>query len=295
MNSYTYQINKNDVFKIRVDLENRGFLFSEIPHAFFKASNKTLKVNISVYNSLKCLVQGKGSEEFIKFYLEPEILKNFSLGYEHLNFQEKIGMDESGKGDYFGPLVVASVFVGKEQFPIMKDMGVMDSKKITDQRIHPLAIKIRKSCSFEHIILMPLKYNELYAKFNNLNALMSWTHATCLKNLYRRKPVKNVLLDKFGPSWRVEEHLKKMGIDVDLEQRTKAESDMAVAAASIVARSLFLEKLDELSKTFDIKLPKGGGNQTIPVGKQFIKKYSVEELQKVAKFHFKNTDKIVNS
>jgi len=295
MNSYTYQINKDDVFKIRVDLENRGFLFSELPHAFFKASNKSLKVNISVYKSFKCLIQGKGAKEFIQFYLEPEILKSFSLGYEHLNFQEKIGMDESGKGDYFGPLVVASVFVGKEQFLALKDIGVMDSKKITDQKIHPLASKIKKSCFFEHIVLMPLKYNELYAKFNNLNALMSWTHASCLKNLYRRKSVKNVLLDKFGPSWRVEGYLKKMEVDVELEQKTKAESDMAVAAASIVARSLFLEKLDELSKTFDIKLPKGGGNQTIPVGKQFVKRYSVEELQKVAKFHFKNTDKIVKS
>ncbi len=259
MNSYTCQINKDDIFKIRVDLEHKGFKFSELPHALFKASNKTLKVNVSVYRSLKCLVQGKGTEEFIQFYLEPEILKTFSVGYEYLNFEEKIGMDESGKGDYFGPLVVASVFVGKEQFPILKKIGVMDSKKITDQKIHPLSSKIKENCFFEHIVLMPLKYNELYDKFNNLNALMSWAHATCLKNLHKRKPVENILLDKFGPAWRVEEHIKRMGLDVKLTQKTKAESDMAVAAASIVARSLFLEKLNELSKQFDIKLPKGGG------------------------------------
>jgi len=142
---------------------------------------------------------------------------------------------------------------------------------------------------------MPSKYNELYSKFNNLNALMSWAHANCLKNLYQRRPAENVLLDKFGPSWRVEGHLKRMGLDVKLTQKTKAESDMAVAAASIVARSLFLEKLNELSKQFDVKLPKGGGKQTIPIGKQFAERYSIEELQRVAKIHFKNTDKIVSS
>ncbi|EKD26657.1 MAG: ribonuclease HIII [uncultured bacterium] len=294
MNHFSANIKEPDIVKLKHDLKQKSFEFKELPYGHFQAINSSLKITINVYHSLKCLIQGKGTEEFVRYYFEPEILKTFDLDYGHLNFKEKIGMDESGKGDYFGPLVVASAYVSNENFHQLKKNGVVDSKKINDKRIHVIAETIKKICPIHFISISPEKYNELYAKFNNLNSLLAWAHSACLKEILTKCNTTNATIDKFAQSAVLNKYLKIKNITIDVEQIVRGEQDIAVAAASIIARSNFLNQIENLSKKYGIQLPKGGGESTHSAGKEFIAKHGIENLGKVAKLHFKNTEKIQN-
>ena len=290
INSFSYVLKQDQVEKIKQDLTGKGFKFKEIPYGYFQASLDSQNVNISIWHSLKCLVQGKGAEDFIRFYMEPEILKTFKLDYGHLEFSDKIGMDESGKGDYFGPLVVAAVHVKQANYKFFKSSGVMDSKKISDARIHVIADIISKHAKFKVLSLRPEKYNELYQKIGNLNILLSWAHATCLKNLLSESPAKHALCDQFSKGPHLENYIRKMGLKVDLEQRVRGEEDMAVAAASIIARAAFLNRLEEMSQATGLQLPKGAGPEVLKAGREFVRRFGKEKLGSVAKLHFKTTE-----
>lgn len=294
MKSYSCVVKNSDVSKIEADLQEKGFEFKELQYAHFHAWSKSLNVNISVYHSLKCLVQGKGTEDFVRFYLEPQILKTFDLDYGDLKFEDKIGMDESGKGDYFGPLVVAAAYIRKDQYKFFKNHGVMDSKNIDDKRIHVIADLISKNAKYKTVIINPEKYNQIYSQFNNLNNMLSWAHATCLKNLLLECDAKLALCDKFSSGVILDKYVNDMKLNVKLDQRIKGESDLAVAAASVIARSVFLNKLKYLSETYKVELPKGGGSQTLEPAQKFIKTYGLNNLNKIAKLHFKNTQAISN-
>ena len=292
MNTYTCNIQGPDVLKIKQDLQNQGFLMAELPYGHFKASHKQKRVTINVYLSLKCLIQGKGTEDFIRYYLEPQILKTFDLDYGHLDFEEKIGMDESGKGDYFGPLVVAAVYVTQKTYNEFKKAGVRDSKSVSDKQIEVFEKMIREKAPSNILMIGPEKYNALMAKFGNLNSLLGWAHATCLKNLIPRCDARKALLDQFGASWKMENLLKKMGISIPFEQMVRGESDIAVASASILARSVFLNDLKSLANQYEMKFPKGAGDPVLKAGQSFIAQHGEKQLAKVAKLHFKTTDKI---
>lgn len=293
MNTYTCKIKETDVQKIKDDLYAKGFEFSDLPYGYFQCKSKNYNIVVNVYHSLKCLVQGKGTEDFIRFYLEPQILQTFDLDYAYLDYEDKIGMDESGKGDYFGPLVVAAVYVKQEQFNFLREAGVNDSKKIKDKRIHIIASTIRENCKYKTVLIKPEKYNSLYDSFKNLNSLLAWAHATCLKNLLQESDAKKATVDKFASKHLLNNHIKKMGLKVSLTQKVKGEEDIAVAAASILARSVFLSRLNYLSEDYEMTFPKGGGDSSIETGKSFIEKHGEENLIKVAKLHFKNTEKII--
>ncbi|MBN2145321.1 MAG: ribonuclease HIII [Candidatus Aureabacteria bacterium] len=292
MNSFTCEIKKNDAGRIKKDLSERGFLFKDLPYGYFSAVHKQLHVNVNVFHSNKCLVQGKGTEDFVRYYLEPEILKTFDLDYGHLSYEEKIGMDEAGKGDYFGPLVVASVFVDTENYLRFKKLGIRDSKKMDDKTVIRVSGIIRQHAPVKTVLIGPEKYNQLYASFGNLNSLLSWAHAACLKNLWLTCKAPRALLDQFGSPWKIKLQLKKMGVTIPLETKTHGESDMAVACASVMARSVFLTELQALSDEYQIDFPKGAGEPTHSKAKSFIEKYGRENFGKVAKLHFKNTEKI---
>lgn len=207
---------------------------------------------------------------------------------------ERIGIDESGKGDYFGPLVIAAVFVDATTQGELALMGVRDSKKLSDGRILEMAPDIRAICPHSLIAIGPPKYNELYAKIKNLNRLLAWGHAKALENLLGRVSCERAISDQFGDTQLILNALQEKGRKIVLEQRTKAESDLAVAAASIVARAEFLMRLKRLSDEVGTTLPKGASPAVELAAKMVVKKHGQERLSTVAKLHFKTTKAVLD-
>jgi ribonuclease HIII len=206
---------------------------------------------------------------------------------------ERIGIDESGKGDYFGPLVIAAVFVDATTQGELALMQVRDSKKISDGRILEMAPDIKTICQHSVIAIGPVKYNELYAKIRNLNRLLAWGHAKALENLLERVSCERAIADQFGDERLILNALQEKGRKIVLEQRTKAESDLAVAAASILARAEFLLRLKRLSDEVGTTLPKGASPAVELAARMVVKKHGQERLGSVAKLHFKTTQTVL--
>jgi ribonuclease HIII len=208
---------------------------------------------------------------------------------------ERIGIDESGKGDYFGPLVIAAVFVDQTTQRELALMQVRDSKRISDGRILEMAPDIRQICPHSLIAIGPQKYNELYAKIKNLNRLLAWGHARALENVLQQVECGLAISDQFGDEQLILNALQEKGKQITLEQRPKAESDLAVAAASIVARAEFLIRLRRLSEEVGTTLPKGASATVELAAKMVVKKHGQERLATVAKLHFKTTQAVLAS
>ncbi len=276
-------------------LKQQDFEINKLPFTLFQAKKKG--ITCTLYESGKLVVQGKEAPAFIEFFLEPEILKNFEAGYKHMlvDGTPRIGIDESGKGDFFGPLCVAGVFAEGDIFKELITIGVKDSKLLTDAQIMKMAPKIRQLCAHQIVRISPLKYNELYSKFGNLNSLLAWGHATAIENLVKQTGCKKVIIDQFAAERVVLQALKKKGLELDLTQRHKGEEDLVVASASILAREAFVEGLKKLSVHYDIHLPKGASALVIQAGKEFISKHGEHTLSFVAKLHFKTLDSIKGS
>ncbi|WHZ13283.1 MAG: Ribonuclease HIII [Nitrospira sp.] len=210
-----------------------------------------------------------------------------------LSSLDRIGIDESGKGDYFGPLVIAAVFVTPSTQQDLTLMQVRDSKKISDGRIVEMAPDIRLVCPHSIVAIGPQRYNELYAKIKNLNRLLAWGHARALENLLQEVDCDLAIADQFGDERLILNALQEKGKQIRLMQRPKAESDLAVAAASILARAEFLQRLHKLSEGLNTTLPKGASPAVELAGKMVITKYGRERLGTVAKLHFKTTKQIL--
>lgn len=210
-----------------------------------------------------------------------------------LSSRDRIGIDESGKGDYFGPLVIAAVFVTQSSQRDLALMQVRDSKLISDGRIMDMAPDIRLVCPHNIVAIGPRRYNDLYATIKNVNRLLAWGHARALENLLQQVDCDLAIADQFGDERLILNALQEKGKQIRLVQRTKAESDPAVAAASILARAEFLQRLDRLSHEVNTTLPKGASPAVELAGKMVIKKYGRERLGTVAKLHFKTTKQIV--
>lgn len=206
---------------------------------------------------------------------------------------ERIGIDESGKGDYFGPLVIAAVFIDATTQGELRLMQVRDSKKISDGRILEMAPDIKTICPHSVIAIGPQKYNELYEKIRNLNRLLAWGHAKALETLLERVTCERAISDQFANERLILNVLQEKGRKIVLEQRTKAESDFAVAAASILARAEFLLRLKRLSSQVGTTLPKGASPAVELAAKMIIKKHGEERLGSVAKLHFKTTQAVL--
>jgi ribonuclease HIII len=202
-----------------------------------------------------------------------------------------IGVDESGKGDFFGPLVVAACFVGPEHLAELE--GVKDSKKLTDKQALALSTKIKNACPHSVIAMGPAKYNELYAKFKNLNSLLAWGHARAIENVLELQPANLVISDQFAAGGlAVKKALYEKGKGVEFRSMVRAEADIAVAAASILARAEFLRRLERLGEEFGIPLPKGATN-VIATGKKVVAQHGPEALSQVAKMHFRTSGQVL--
>lgn len=207
----------------------------------------------------------------------------------------RIGTDESGKGDYFGPLVVAGVFLPEGQESVLAELGVKDSKKFSDNRVRELADLVKKGYTHSIVAIGPEKYNGLYSKLRNLNRILAWAHARAIENILEEVNCKLAVTDQFGDKAYVLNALMKRGKTIELIQRPKAEEDLAVAAASILARAEFLKRLYFLSQDIGIELPKGASPLVEEAGLKLVKAQGVQALDKVAKRHFKITARILSS
>ena len=294
MNSFTAPLTSEQATKLRSLLEELGFKFSPKQYTLFFA--KKNKLSVAVYEKgPKVFLQGKGVEEFVQFEFEPKILGEARLGYEEVHspkmFEAHFGIDESGKGDFFGPLVIAGVYVDPGIARKLLDAGVQDSKRIgSDARIRTLAQIVRKTTGglTDTVLIGPARYNELYEKFGNLNKLLGWGHARVIENLLAKKPdCPRSLSDQFADARVVEQSLLRHGRKIDIEQRTKAESDIAVAAASILAREAFIGWLDRQGKALGKRLGRGVSEEVKATAEELVAEKGPEVLREVAKVHFR--------
>jgi ribonuclease HIII len=293
--TFTAKIDLKLADKLKNDLAEQGFEMTRPPYTVFSA--KKTGVSCTLYESGSLTVQGKEMQPFIEFYLEPEILQEFRFSHPevHLNTTPHIGMDEAGKGDFFGPLCVAAVFADSVGIKKLLEMGVKDSKRMSDDAVKKIAAKIRASYSYTVIRLFPQKYNELHGKFKNLNRLLGWAHAAALEDVIRKTDCRDALLDQFADKSLMKNALKQKKIAVNLEQKVRGEEDLVVAAASILARAGFLDGLEALTKEYGMPLPKGAAGQVVEAGQKLVAKYGPEILGKVAKTHFKTMKDVIRS
>ncbi len=216
---------------------------------------------------------------------------------EEVRLEPHFGIDESGKGDYFGPLVVAGVYVDARIALALKKLGVCDSKMVsTSAKIRKLAEGIRKVPGIQyHLVSVgPERYNELYAEFKNLNRFLAWGHATVIEGLKAKVPdCPMALSDQFANPFVLKKALAAKKLNIRLEQRVRAESDVAVAAASILARERFVNWMDAAGEASGIKIPLGASGAVQKAAKEIITKHGEEMLPKVAKMHFKTTLKVL--
>lgn len=299
LHTHTAPLTRDQAEHLRTILKEQGYEFEEKPYMLYSA--RKLKLNIAVYEKgPKAVIQGKGIEDFITFVLEPEVLGEARLGYEEVHspelFSPHFGIDESGKGDFFGPLVIAGVYVDSALARTFREAGVQDSKAIgSDKRIRDLASAIRKSgAPLSVVTVAPPRYNELYRKIGNLNRLLAWGHARIIENLCDLRPdCPRALSDKFADESLIQRALMEKGKKILLEQRTKAESDFAVAAASILAREKFIDWLDQAEKSSGIKLPRGASAAVKTAAGLLVEKFGADALERHAKTHFKTAAEVL--
>ena len=299
--SYVCPVTEEQAEELRLLLDGRGWAFSEQPYARWKAALE--KTNVVAYNSGKLTVQGGGTEDFVTFILEPEILHTFGFGYEEEPPEEAVdphgGVDESGKGDFFGPLCIAGDYADAETGPKLREIGCCDSKLIkSSKKIIELSAKIRGIVGdgWTAVVLGPETYNRLYAKFGNLNRLLAWGHARVIENLLEKVPsCPRMLSDKFADERLIQRALMTRGREIRLDQRTKAESDVAVAAASILSREQFLRGMAKLGAELGVELPRGAGPQVKETGRALAGRYGASVFERCAKLHFKTCNELTGA
>ncbi len=253
--------------------------------------HSVLNIYYSEKRGLSKVLGGKDNK--LKTELQEMIKDKVESEGRFHSWEHWIGSDECGKGDYFGALVVAAFALDSDMLEDLTDWGVMDSKSLTKTQITNIAQKLysnypsRISC----IVLKPLKYNEIIADMQlqgkNLNDLLAWQHSTAILALLERIPnIQGILVDQFSRSKKVAHYLKKRDVSIPVEERPKAETDPAVAAASIIARYQFLQQREAMNNYYGMKFPLGSGKNVIETAKNFADKYGWNRLAEVAKLHF---------
>lgn len=305
MNTFTQKITPSCAEKIKSVMSELNASFDVVQYSLWRA--KTTTAQVTYYTSGKILVQGKDISNVmskispvlgIKAPLQqsfecsnikedkPEIFASFDEKY--------IGTDESGKGDFFGPLVIAAVQVSDDCKQKFIDLGIKDSKKLNDKKILQLASIIKANAVHSVVTVMPSKYNELYNNFKNLNKLLAWGHARAIENILEKSPCKYALADKFGDESLIQNALMNKGKSITLKQTVRAEADIAVAAASVLARAEFVKRINELSAKYEMPFSKGVSPTVLQQAENFINTYSFDRLGEIAKTHFKTINDLKN-
>ena len=283
--------------------ESYGLSFSTISKAVYNyesvVSDGSDKVKLQVYfgkKGNKVVLQGNKESGLYK-KLRELVFGEDLFSNEIADVKEPeiyIGTDESGKGDYFGPLIIAGVFVNAETIRKLRIAGVRDSKDLNETAIRETATEIKKIIgdAYNIIMITPEKYNELYLDFKNVNKLLGWAHAKVLENILEKFPATEAISDKFGNEKYIIDSLQKEGKNLNLIQVTKAERFTAVAAASILARDKFNKWFEKKNKELKVQLPKGASTAVEQKAVDLKNKFGREFLLNLVKLHFKTTKKI---
>lgn len=302
MTTFTQKLSSDTQDRCVQVLKNGPYDLREVQHSII--AGKKEGVNIVLYSSGKLVVQGKGMQEWVEFVLEPEILLSTAEapsspdnGVSDAPFP-RIGIDESGKGDFFGGMTIAAFHITQGLEKELVDLGIRDSKRIkSDEKIAAIASALRqKSPGYcEVLALTPETYNGLVKKMGSVNRVLAWGHATVLENLLERYPAtKHAIADQFGPEHQIQSALKTRGKTISLVQRHKAESDPAVAAASILARDAFVTQLKNLGDLAGARLPPGA-THVRPAAEKIVDRAGPEILRRLAKTHFRTTRQVLEA
>ena len=280
----TLKLNGAEIVALREQLESQGFSFKPLDYAHFSARGSAVVVN--AYKSGKVVVQGKGAEAFLEMAgLAPEAAPVLAV--------PTAGSDESGKGDYFGPLVVAAVVVDPGQADTLARAGVRDCKRMSDNAIMKAAVAIRDLCPHAIENLLPADYNDRHEEEGNVALFMSTMHAAAIAKAIEAAPAcEQVVIDQFTFAERLETALHDAGVDLPVDIRPRAEDNLAVAAASVLARAEFLITLRELGQEHGLELPKGANPIVETVARRIFRAGGMDELHTVAKTHFKTTTRV---
>lgn len=300
--SFTFKLDKDQQELLEMILRSGNYRPCNVPYTIIAVEAPSWKCHVNLYTSGKCLVQGKGAQEFVINILEPQILGTATVGYEDVLDPEQLaphmGIDESGKGDFFGPLCIAAAFTNEDLYEPLRELGVRDSKRISsDAQALKIAAGIRKLLGPNRYTVVRIgnsAYNKLYAKMHSVNRLLSWGHARAIENLLSSVPsCPRAISDQFDRNG-IERALMKSGRNITLEQHPRAEADIAVAAASILAREAFLLSLDYLKRTHnDLVFPKGASPQVKAAAEALIRAEGPAVLSQVAKCHFRTADAVL--
>ena len=282
---------------IRDFLERLGFELGEAAHAHFSARGDD--THVTLYRSGKIVVQGKGAPGTWEYLGAMGLVAGDggapagAAAGPYRKRPPRLGGDECGKGDYFGPLVVACCRVDEKTEAALVAKGVQDSKRIGDKRILELARIIRRTTDVKVLSLSPPTYNRLQGKMANLNRMLAWAHARIIEDMLEAgAAVEMAIGDQFARGDVLKRALMERTREIRVVQEVRAESDPAVAAASIVARERFLQDLARLSKRVGFDLPKGA-TTVIPAAKRAVREHGSEILGEIAKLHFRTTQKVL--
>lgn len=292
---------KNKLIEICENLKSEGFVNSEIKKKQFNyettSTKNKQKIKVQVYfgkKGVKTVIQGNSlSKEYSE--VKNIISGNLSLSFEALpqeNYDNYIGTDETGKGDFFGPLVIAGIYVEKEIQDYLVKIGVRDSKELNDPKINELARIIKKKFPNHYSIISigPEKYNQLYEGFKNINKILDWGHSKVIENILGNFNTENVIIDQFSKK-PISISLKLNYSKINFIQTPKAEKFVGVAAASILARNQ-MNIWFKTKKEEGFSLPKGASSEVETYAKEMVKNFGKEILLKLSKNHFKTTKKI---
>ena len=273
-----------------------------IPYVIFQAQDGDTV--ITMYESGKIMFQGTTADVDSSMWLEmdgqskkdsPEVKEKEKKYY----YCSSIGSDEVGTGDYFGPIVVTASFVKKEDIPYLEELGIKDSKKLTDEKILEIAPKVAKKISYKSLILSNQEYNEKHGSNNNMNKIKAIMHNKVLYQMVQETKEKYdyIIVDEFARENRYYDYIKDMKeIQRGITFMTKAEDkNLAVACSSVISRYIFLKEFDKLSDSLHIPLPKGAGANVDVIGEEIVDKYGQDKLKEVAKLNFANTERILKT
>ena len=301
LTTYTISLDAAHLEKLRRILEARGWEAFDVAYARYAYRGRDC--NVTAYESGKLVVAGKGTEEFVTMTLEPEVTQAPALGYDAVHhpdwFEPHAGLDESGKGDLFGPVVAAAVVADRAAIEGWIAAGVRDSKRIADSQIVKLDKLIRGTAGAASATCLcgMRRYNEIMLKPHaNLNRLLAWQHATALAQALGKKRVAWGLLDQFSRQPLAQRELAKLGVgDFDLRMRTRAEEDPVVAAASVVARAEYVRQMHALSRRFGAPLQKGSGPLAKEQAAQVVARLGAAALGDFAKLNFRTAYEVVDA
>ena len=266
-------------------LAESGYPVETTPHKTLVFSIKTPQLALKLYRTGKLIVQGKETETLIINHLEDILASRYTV--------TSIGTDESGKGDYFGPLVVAAVRLTRFDVEPLLRLSVQDSKVMSDASVTDAAERIAVSLPHKTLVIGNKRYNELHSKMRNLNRILVWAHSKVAEALLLKGKPQRLIVDRFANPPLLRRRLAKH--DIEILQVERAERELPVAAASVLARAEFLKRLRNISKRFDFPLPKGAGESAVAAAYKFIRLFGKERLAEVAKLHFKTTQKALQA